>query len=527
MSDVSSANDAKAVSQTLDRPLFVLDDAGCIGAASRPLLQLLCANESDVIGRRAEDVFAGAAALIAARSSGAISFRCAAGRNWRAQLSIEILNVTSDRGVVVGTLNGVRANAPGKATPCAKKGRLPLETDAAGLGEAIRARLASCGAPQKLIAGRIEVIGLEEVKVALGPKWAANAARAKDLAKSIISRRLGESDMFTEITDDAFLICFASLSTEEAAVKAKMIAQEIRARLVGEDESKFVVVPRVAEVVVEQQDAGDDATLIETLTRRLDSARAERKRSAHLKIKDLVEQAHLVVSPVLTKLQRPTGLWLASLDGDYGPCLSNVGSREDGLKTTFELDALLLGLACEHLLSALDRGQAPSIIVPVNYSTLNERKFSQQYMTLCRRMDEAAYSRFLFEIVDIAQDVPNVRLQEVFSILAPYSAHRLLRAPNVTYQMTDLNSLRITMVSLNFSRSHVAVASKSKMLKKFTSIVHNGGTFPSVSRSNSVRLLVRNVPTPEMAQWYTSRGVDFVCVAPQTKPPDEDVFFVS
>ena len=88
------------------------------------------------------------------------------------------------------------------------------------------------------IAGKIKLIGLDEVKEVLGSRWAAVAARAMATAEHVIRRRCGERDTWSRMADGGFLICFAETTEEEAAFRAAALAREIRTRLVGDGETE-------------------------------------------------------------------------------------------------------------------------------------------------------------------------------------------------------------------------------------------------------------------------------------------------
>jgi PAS domain S-box-containing protein len=88
------------------------------------------------------------------------------------------------------------------------------------------------------VAGKIRLIGLDEVKEALGSRWAAVAARAMASAEHVIRRRCGPHDSFSRTPDGGFLICFVGTTEEEAGFRAAALAREIRTRLVGDGETE-------------------------------------------------------------------------------------------------------------------------------------------------------------------------------------------------------------------------------------------------------------------------------------------------
>jgi hypothetical protein len=181
-----------------------------------------------------------------------------------------------------------------------------------------------------------------------------------------------------------------------------------------------------------------------------------------------------------------------------------------------ELDALLLGLALKGIYKGLASGQAPAIIVPVNYSTLRDRRFLQDYLSLCQKTDAAARSRILFEVHGLTPDVPQLRLQEMLSRLAPYSSHRILRAPGLDHRFVDLERFRPGMVSIVASRKHLGCARSAKALERFVATLKGCGGFPTAGCNIGCKLLVRDTHDEETARWYAARGADFVAPAAPT-----------
>jgi hypothetical protein len=81
------------------------------------------------------------------------------------------------------------------------------------------------------------MVGLAEVQTRLADKWPALAERVHATARSVIQRHLVRGDVFDQHGDDGYLVLFATLGTEEAEFKSRIIAREIVERLLGEGET--------------------------------------------------------------------------------------------------------------------------------------------------------------------------------------------------------------------------------------------------------------------------------------------------
>jgi hypothetical protein len=310
----------------------------------------------------------------------------------------------------------------------------------------------------------------------------------------------------------------------EARVKADMLAHEIRQRLLGAEDgdiASFAVVAQADPVELDGKTAAAaDVDLVKVLLTQLDAARAERQQVAAQKVTDLLTKATLRLTPVLTPTGVATGVSIARVGGDRRAWRAAVDAADGDAKMLSELDALLLGMALKGIYKGLASGQAPAIIVSVNYSTLRDRKFLQDYLSLCQQTDAAARSRILFEVHGLTPDVPQLRLQEMLSRLAPYSSHRILRAPGLDHRFVDLERFRPGMVSIVASRKHLGCARSAKALERFVATLKGCGGFPTAGSNIGCKLLVRDTHDEEIARWYAARGADFVAPTAATLHDD-------
>ena len=92
----------------------------------------------------------------------------------------------------------------------------------------------------RFTAGHLEMIGLGQVRSTLGERWEKLAERVYDIADKILKARLSREDVFHRDADGNYVICFASLSGEQAWFKANVIGQEICEALIGKEvDDKF------------------------------------------------------------------------------------------------------------------------------------------------------------------------------------------------------------------------------------------------------------------------------------------------
>ena len=137
-------------------------------------------------------------------------------------------------------------------------------------------------APQVVVAGKIQLIGLASIKAAYGERWQAQAERAMMVAESILRNRLGSGDTFSRTEDNGFVVCFAEGNEQEVAFRAAMIARDIRHRLIGEssDPNCSTVTAVTQSITLAPGEIVEGEALLALLERRLDAGRADAERRA-------------------------------------------------------------------------------------------------------------------------------------------------------------------------------------------------------------------------------------------------------
>jgi hypothetical protein len=111
---------------------------------------------------------------------------------------------------------------------------------------------ASAAAARPVATGRITLVGLNEIKVALGPRWPKLADAVHALAASVIARHVRRGDLFERLSDDSYVVMFAELERAEADAKAALIGTEIATRLLASTVTELARVETVrADVPVE------------------------------------------------------------------------------------------------------------------------------------------------------------------------------------------------------------------------------------------------------------------------------------
>lgn len=269
------------------------------------------------------------------------------------------------------------------------------------------------GAPS-LVAGKLQLVGLEDVRKSLGDKWPAIAERAFAIAEKTIQRHLRPGDIFRKSTEDGFLVLFSQLSETEAQFKARAIADEIRERLTGEvpDLADARIASFASTVDVEEEEAGSEEEIIASIERRLKEQRerveAESKETMRtglrtLKILTASATAESGKIAPITFVRLPQKLKTAS------DALLALGLGAYELET----ETFLLAGAGERVLGGLTQSVGELIVTPVRLGTLSQPRQSEAWLGVARALGDAAKRQIVVEIRDITRDVAQSRLTDL------------------------------------------------------------------------------------------------------------------
>lgn len=116
----------------------------------------------------------------------------------------------------------------------------------------------------KIPAGTLQLIGLQNVREMLGPRWPQRSEHIHGLIESIFRRKLDPTDVQYKVDEENYLILFTHLGRQEAAFKAKVIADEIQRLVAGDmpEQQDLIVTSNVADVdrslVIEKIDSLKD-----------------------------------------------------------------------------------------------------------------------------------------------------------------------------------------------------------------------------------------------------------------------------
>ena len=273
------------------------------------------------------------------------------------------------------------------------------------------------------VAGKIRLVGLDEVKEALGSRWAAVAERAMASAEHVVRRRCGPHDTWSRSSDGGFLICFADATEEEAAFRAAAMAREIRTRLIGDGETEATATvsaitarwtcrtSRDAPPTCSPPPSASGSTAGWQRSRRARGRRCARRwgrrpagwsrcaAAAHVR-------SWRISRGFRSELEQRLLAAYATLP---------ISERQD-----FDFDRLVLGVAAEQAITEIAEGGSLLIMVNVDFEVFLDRRRTERYVAACQALDNRLRERLVLILSGMPRGCPKSRVLECVMRLRPF-----------------------------------------------------------------------------------------------------------
>lgn len=353
-----------------------------------------------------------------------------------------------------------------------------------------------------VVAGKLRLVGVEEVKQATGERWPKLRERTLRVAAGIIRKRLSNADVFSVTADDGFVICFADLDEEAAAFKAKAVAEEIRATLIGELGAPEAarITAHAAAIPVEAADVEAAGSIAGVLEARLEQSRREIEKQAYTLLRKAVETAKITLDPVFAASGQRSPIVLTQLPNILRLKLGRVqAALADDPAITLETDLLVLGLTTAHATAALHRGANQLYIVPVDCDNFLARNRAEKYLQVCRAISDGVRQHLLFELRNLPAQIYQARVAEFLQMLAPFARGTAIEIAAPLSKTLDMAQLRVSIVSVD-ARCLGGVGLTVRDFDRFKTMLHAGRS----------RLLVKNVSAALEVRALRAAGVDLL-----------------
>lgn len=374
----------------------------------------------------------------------------------------------------------------------AERVRAKQETAFASRLEAIAKGSISQSSP--LVAGSLELVGLDDVREAMGDRWQALGSRAEEIAETELRLQLDDTDFYRPYGNTSFLVCFSNLDKPAADRKAREIAARIKAQLVQQ-------IPEIAQTISVDHfvAAVDRATLrqgsqpiADRLLGTLEKMREEAQVTTRQFRMSLLRDFQVLYSPAWHTAKRVVVLNRCLLDMASGcTTLAQFQALADPLQlsqTLAGLDFSLLTKSLEALHQMLRSRLGSAILVPVAFQTLGTAGNRQEYIRLLSLLPDSYRKYLILEINGIPKTARADRIGEMITILAPFAKGVVLEVSIEDARIEALLGQSPWGLSVNLQGASSTDPHLAARFRKFVSLVAATRTPTFAQGVNSIGL---------------------------------------
>ncbi|MGH7066251.1 MAG: PAS domain-containing protein, partial [Acetobacteraceae bacterium] len=261
-----------------------------------------------------------------------------------------------------------------------------------------------------LLAGKITLTGLEEIRSRLGVRWAEQADQALSAAEEVLRRHLATDERFMRTDDHGFLLLLHEEREEDASFRAAVIARDISAALIeaGGDSIGAAVTAIAAKIAREPEQEADPILMMDALDRRLATQRGRIELHAERVLREAMDHAAAVLEAVTNaERDKPAPLAYVTLPE---PVHREITAARAALPPSrlesFDLDAFMLTLAAERIAEDVLGGAPKVYLVRVGFEALASRRHGRHFIEVCRSLDQPVQRRLALMLGGIPRETP-------------------------------------------------------------------------------------------------------------------------
>jgi hypothetical protein len=325
--------------------------------------------------------------------------------------------------------------------------------------------------------GCVNLIGLEEIKNQVGPRWEKLRTSVFAKLENLLHHKLSSTDFYTQLDDLSFLVSMPSATPEESRIFCLRVAHELHVSLLGScDIGKL----RLSSVTGAQEDifarapiAGPQLTaLARTARLNEEGGRATPERKAALNS----------ANPVFCHKFKP--IWDAQQEAvTTYRCVSDQPDVSDdaGPNVRAKLDLAItvsrIAKATEVLGKHLAADQKFLMWIPIAFDVLTSPIGRMEITGVCRNLSSDLRPYLIFEVSDLPLGVPQSRLSELAGSLRSFcrgvAAQLPARLPNYgAYLEAGLQAIGLSFsgsgaMDLDSELFKLSVAAKRQRIKSF------------------------------------------------------------
>ena len=361
----------------------------------------------------------------------------------------------------------------------------------------------------KVVAGRLQLVGLDEIKAKLGERWQSHAKKVYDIAERVIERRISAQDVFSRDEKNNFVICFSSLKEEEAAFKAKSIAEEIRAKVLGHDDDDedwraicdeaSAISSDAYEIEVSPEEIEESEDVLDLLLGGLEKAASRARNAEATTLAQICKNCAIELRPVVGRARGASSLAFCEFDGETGQRVQSLlGGRPLSSELAAELDNLMCAKAAELLFAQPSQGPGV-LIVSVSFSTLDSKRSLERYRRLCGSLTDAVKANVVFNVCKIPPDFLPAKVVFTVNNLRPYCRAIMVQLSSPELGNIDPAALQVPLLSCAYADLHQSLQENPKRLSALIEKL----------KRTKAKLLVHGVASDEDRRKLLSLGIDY------------------
>lgn len=362
--------------------------------------------------------------------------------------------------------------------------------------EAFERALAPKMGQSTILAGSLELVGLDDVRNIMGDAWPSIATQVSEIAVQELQRCLDPSDIFRPHGEASFLIHFEGLDKVAAENKAQRTALRIKAALitqVPEIAAAISVQHFVVKVDTASLQDGENS-LADALFSRLLEIRKEAecflKRDRRSFIKDL--QVHY--SPVWHTQKQATVLNRSLLNTGYAATsltqFQDLADPDQVAASHAEVDYLTLTQSLEGLHRVLQAGRSAMILVPVALGTILHPAAVAEYLRLLATVPEGYQKFVIIEICAGESALPAPALLQIAGLLQRYVKYVAIELPLEDPRIEPVVSGSPWAISLDLSSENSSDSRLPARLRQFTGAANFASVNTMAHRADTIGLAV-------------------------------------
>ncbi|MEZ5666602.1 MAG: response regulator [Alphaproteobacteria bacterium] len=490
--------------QVVSDAVVVTDRKGAIQLANLAMLRLLGVGLRDAIGKPIGQFLGGGTDISALDGM------------W---LQAEVGDVPATASVTVDGPDGpIQARATSVSVEMQRKQRCFLSSFAMSLNAEADAELANAleemQADVDVIAGRIQLVGLESVRARLGKDWDQFADKARQYARETIDRHLAPGDAFRETPKGDFLLVFKDPDENKAWNCAQLIALEVEQAILTavvaqndrfgltDDEIDAIagVSGNVAAATLSPDDAGSIDNLARAVEDRLRTATEQFKQNQRATLQQVERTGRPRFLAVYTAQRKRAPFALFQFDEQSQRMLERLKSSvEGGSEAERQLSVISLGRAIDLLLGTSER-ELPMLCVDLAVGLLQNPAERDRCLSICEVLDDRTRLRLALCLTDIGLNMPDARLQECVARIKPYCRLQMAEVNPRMIVARDPSQFGVSVIRVPYDQFKRAGARDG-----------DGGRSLAIRTQRvGVRLLVTGIPSLAESNVLGRNGVDLM-----------------